>query len=83
MSVIYLLDHIALSLYEIVTSDQKYSIHNFSNFCGRTDLKLFLCCGSLCNIRTERHVETEIFIEIKWCHSDRLADSIVISKFNY
>ena len=83
MLMIYLFNHITLSFYEVVMNNQKYSIHDFSNFCDRIDLKSFLHCGSLCSIRTKRHTKTEIFIKIKWCYFDRFVDSIVINKFNY
>ena len=83
MLAICLLDHITLSFCEIVMSDWEYLIHDSSNLCDRTDLKLLLCCGSFCGIRIKKHAETETFVEIKWCYFNRLVDSIVISEFNY
>ena len=80
---IYLSDHITLSFCEVVMSDQEYSIHDFSNFCNKADLKLLLHCISFCDIRIKKHAETEILIEIKWYHFDKFVDSIIISKFNY
>ena len=62
---IHLPDYIILNLCEVVTNNQEYFIHNFSNFYNRMNLKLLLYCSSLCDIRTERYAETEIFIEIK------------------
>ena len=83
MLVICLLNYIILSFYEIVMSNQEYLIHDFSNFHGRMDLKLLLHCGGLCGIRIKGHAETEIFVEVKWCHLDRPVDSIVIDESNY
>ena len=83
MLAIHLPENITLSFCEVVISDQEYSIYSFSNFCDKTDLKLFLHCGSLCDIRTERHIGTETFIKIKWCYFNKFVDSIIISKFNY
>ena len=80
---ICLLNYITLNFCEIVISDWKYSVHDFSNFHDRTDLKLFLHCDSLCDIKTKKHVKTEIFVEIKWCYFNKFVNSIVISKFNY
>ena len=83
MLIICLFNHIILSFCEVVMSDQEYSIHNFSNFCNRTDLKLLLHCGSFYDIRTERHMRTEIFIEIEEYHFNKLVNSIIINEFNY
>ena len=47
------------------------------------DLKLLLYCGGFCDIRIKEHAETETFVEIKWCHFDKLIDSIVISEPSY
>ena len=47
------------------------------------NLKFFLYYISLCDIRTKKHVKTEIFIEIKWCYFNRLINSIIIDEFNY
>ena len=65
MLMICLPDYIALGLCEVVMSDQEYSIHDFSNFCDKMNLELLLHYGSLCDIRTERHAEAEIFVEVK------------------
>ena len=81
--IICLLNHITLSFCEVVMSNQEYSIYDSSNFCGRMNLKLLLCCGGLCDIRIKEHVRAETFVEIKWCHFDRFVNSIVISEFNY
>ena len=83
MLIIYLSDHIVLSLCEVITGNQEYSIYDFSNFHNRTDLKLFLHYSSLYGIRTERYAEAETFIKIKWCYFNKLIDSIIISKFSY
>ena len=64
-------------------SNQEYPVHGSSNLHDRIDLELLLHCDSLCDIRTERHAEAEIFVEIKKCHFDKFVDSIIISEFNY
>ena len=46
-------------------SNQEYFIHDFNNFSNRTDLKLFLYCDDLCDIRIKEHTKTEIFVKIK------------------
>ena len=83
ISAICLPDHITLNFCEVVMSDQEYPIHNSNNFCDRANLKLLLHYISLCDIRIKRHAGTETLIKIKWCHFDKLVDSIIISKFNY
>ena len=83
MLAIYLLDHITLSFYEVVTSNWEYPIHDFNNLHNRMNLKPLLHCDDLCGIRIKEHAEAETFIKVKWYHFDELVDSIVISEFNY
>ena len=56
---------ITLNFCEVIMSNQEYFIYNFSNFCNKINLKLFLYYNSLYNIRIKKHVKIETFIKIK------------------